>query len=281
MTRRALVIGACGFLGRALTEGLGASGWEVVATSSRRNRAELVVDMRDAASVRYALETVRPNVTFDLAAPPRNAGPAEAMEMLPGVLTLLEEAQGLVVLAGSAAEYGPRDEPQPLGEDAPLRPRGSYATAKAMQTVLTRGMGGRVAVARLFNLLGPGQPPGFVASDLIARSLAGERPLRVGGAGSTRDLVDVRDAASALTLVAERDFQGEVNVGRGIGVRIGEVAGAVCDTLGGDWVPEPGERRDDHSVARVDILLALGWRPTYDWRSSLTEQARAAASSSG
>ena len=232
-------------------------------------------------SVHHALVTVRPDVTFSLAAPRRDAGPAEAMGLLPGILALLEEAQGLVVLAGSAAEYGPRDEPRPLDEDAPLRPRGPYATAKAMQTVLARGMGGRVAIARLFNLLGPGQPSGFVASDLIARSLAGERPLRVRGAGSTRDLVDVRDAASALALVAERDFCGEVNVGGGVAVSIGDVAGAVCDTLGGDWVSEPSDRPDDHSVARVDILLSLGWRPTYDWRSSLTEQARQAARSSG
>lgn len=138
-----------------------------------------------------------------------------------------------------------------------------------------------MAVARVFNLLGPGQPLGFVASDLIARSLAGERPLRVRGAGSTRDLVDVRDAASALVVIAERDFCGEVNVGRGVAVPIGDVAGAVCDTLGGEWVPEPSESSDDHSVARVDALLALGWRPAYDWRSSLTEQARQAAHHSG
>jgi UDP-glucose 4-epimerase len=146
-----------------------------------------------------------------------------------------------------------------------------------MQTVLARGMGGRVAVARLFNLVGPGQPPGFVASDLIARNLAGERPLRVRSAGSTRDLVDVRDAASALALVAERDFCGEVNVGMGAGVPIGDVAGAVCDKLGGDWVAEPGDRPEDHSVANVDVLWSLEWRPNFDWRSSLTEQASAAA----
>lgn len=239
------------------------------------------MDVREVTSIRHVLVTVRPDVTFSLAAPPRDAGPAEALGLLPGILTLLEEAQGLVVLAGSAAEYGPRNDPRPLGENAALRPRGPYATAKAMQTVLARGMGGRVAIARLFNLIGPGQPPGFVVSDLITRTLAGERPLRVRDAGSTRDLVDVRDAAAALALVAERDFFGEVNVGWGVPVPIGDVAGVVCDTLGGDWMSERGGRQDDHSAARADILLALGWRPTYDWRSSVTEQARQAARSLG
>jgi nucleoside-diphosphate-sugar epimerase len=277
VTRRALVIGAGSFLGRALSNVLAAPAWEVIGASSRPGRAELIVDVREPASVRNALETVHPDVTFSLAAPPRDAGPAEAMTLFPGIVTLLEDPSMLVVLVGSAAEYGAGDEPRPLGEDSSLRPLGPYATAKAMQTVLARGMGGRVAVARLFNLVGPGQPPGFVASDLIARNLAGERPLRVRSAGSTRDLVDVRDAASALALVAERDFCGEVNVGLGAGVPIGDVAGAVCDTLGGDWVAEPGDRPEDHSVANVDVLWSLEWRPNFDWRSSLTEQASAAA----
>jgi nucleoside-diphosphate-sugar epimerase len=281
VTRRALVIGAGSFLGRALSDVLAASAWEVIGASSRPDQGKLMVDVREPASVRNALETVHPDVTFSLAAPPRDAGAAEAMALLPGIMTLLGETSRLVVLMGSAAEYGARDEPRPLGEDSSLRPLGPYATAKAMQTVLARGMGDRVAVARLFNLVGPGQPPGFVASDLIARRLAGERPLRVRSAGSTRDLVEVRDAASALALVAERDFCGEVNVGLGVGVTIGDVASVVCDTLGGGWVPEPGDRSEDHSVASVDVLLSMGWRATFDWRSSVTEQARAAANYSG
>jgi nucleoside-diphosphate-sugar epimerase len=274
VSRRALVIGAGSFLGRALSQVLDAS-WDVVHASSRPGQAALTVDLREVTSVRDALATVGPDVTFCLAAPQRDASTAEALGLVPGILALLEATPGLVVLTGSAAEYGARDRPQPLREDAPLRPRGPYATAKATQTMLARGIGGRVAVARLFNLIGPGQQRGFVASDLIARHLAGEDPLLVRGAGSTRDLVDVRDAASALALIADRDFCGEVNVGSGIAVSVADIAGAVCEALGGTWSAEPGGSPDDHSVASVETILALGWRPTHDWRSSLAEQARA------
>src|SRR3954465_8481467 len=108
------------------------------------------------------------------------------------------------VLAGSGGELGPvAADDLPVGEDYACRPAESYGLSKWLAT--TAGLAARppleVVVARIFNPIGPGMPPGL-AFGRFARRLAepGPDPLRltVGNLDSRRDFIDVRDVARAL-----------------------------------------------------------------------------------
>ena len=88
-----------------------------------------------------------------------------------------------IVQASSVAIYGRVcEEELPIGEDQELRPVSDYALSKACQDQLAAawGYGRRLDIvrARLFNLLGPGQP-----EDLVPMAFLGQLRRYRGGIG--------------------------------------------------------------------------------------------------
>lgn len=283
MTPRALVVGAKSFVGRALLDELRSTGeWDVFG-SARIPEADVVeLDLLDRSSVDRALRQIRPSLIFNLAAPPRDASLPEAVAVqVLGSAILLDAVncgsdQAHVILLGSAAEYGPSSHDVASAETDSLAPRSSYAIGKALQAGLAESVtvdqGQRVTVARLFNVTGPGQSPGFLCADLIARCRVGAEPVRVEDAMSTRDLVDIRDVAAALRLVGECGEEAVYNVGTGVRVRVGDVAREIGELTDADVAFAEQVRPATHSRADCGRLLGLGWRPVFDWRRSLRDQ---------
>jgi GDP-4-dehydro-6-deoxy-D-mannose reductase len=152
-----------------------------------------------------------------------------------GTLALLgavEEAapDARVVLASSCEVYGVVDEErQPIGEDAPLRPRSPYAASKAAGEMAALAAPLDVVVARPFPHIGPGQDERFAIASFaaqLARIERGEAPpqLAVGNLDARRDLCDVRDVADAyLRLLGTSGLSGAYNVCRGEAFRVGDV----------------------------------------------------------
>jgi len=110
--------------------------------------------------------------------------------------------QPLVVLMGSAAEYGyPAVPGRPSTESDLCMPLTSYGIAKHAQTL--HGLawartGQPVVIARLFNPVGAGLPLGFVLSDFVKQIRDGAEVLRVGNLSVSRDFLDAADAARAI-----------------------------------------------------------------------------------
>ena len=126
-----------------------------------------------------------------------------------------------ILVVGSAAEYGRPARDGVCREDDEPRPVTPYGIAKLAQTrhaLLRAGRGQDVAVARLFNPVGPAMPQGLAFAD-IARRLAG-RPeaLATGDIDAARDFLDVEEAARILAgLVAHPHARGRVvNVCSGV-----------------------------------------------------------------
>lgn len=195
-------------------------------------------------------------------------------------------AAGLpLVLISSSAVYGAGSPARPLDEAAPRRPLSLYGRAKALQEELAEeaaaaGMG--LCILRLFNLVGPGQGPGMIVSDWVSRVAAiadGAEPvLRVKNRATSRDFVDVRDAARAVALAADRFPAGEVfNVASGRAVGLGELSElleGLCPvpyrTIETD--PEPAAADAAYQAGDAGkIARALGWRPEIDWRRSVRD----------
>lgn len=137
---------------------------------------------------------------------------------------------------------------EPVGEDAPLRPRSAYAASKvaqenyAMAWVASAGLS--ATVLRYHHVYG--DPIGGavrsaesgVVAKFRAELLAGRAPHIFEDGGQVRDFVHVRDIAAATVTAVERALPGfaPLNIASGRPVTIWEVASIMSKALGG---PDP------------------------------------------
>ena len=192
-----------------------------------------------------------------------------------------------VVQASSAGVYGlVRSEDLPIRESLPLWPVSPYAVSKAAQEHLAVAMGRthglRIIRARIFNMLGPRQPPNLVPMTFItqlAEVRAGKASrLEVGNTEARRDFVDVRDVVRAFDLLLEGGRAGQAyNVGSGTDVSIRQILDEllrICNMEVPIKVTGRRLRRADVSCVRADvskIASETGWRVRISLRESLEQ----------
>ena len=213
---RALVTGAGGFLGRHVVGRLREIGADVFTLGVERpgklasDRAFLLNTPVDVEGIGTAMRAVRPNLVFHLAGTP-NAEPLEdtyRVNVLFGVhllyAALQQSSPPPVLLAGSAAEYGPVEGAAlPVTEDTPCRPVSAYGITKLAQTHhgLAAAAGQPVVMARLFNVIGAGMPThlalGAFAAQIRAMPAEGGI-LRSGPLARERDFVEAAPTAAVL-----------------------------------------------------------------------------------
>jgi GDP-4-dehydro-6-deoxy-D-mannose reductase len=294
-----LVTGATGFLGRHCLAALAAAGppgVEVMALARGPKPGGpgeghfIAADLAEPADVARVLAATAPAVVMHLAGQTPPASPeafyrGNTLATLHLLDALRARTQPVrVVLVGSAAELGSlAAEDLPVAEDFPCRPVDSYGLSKWLAT--TAGLAARppleVVVARLFNPIGPGMPPGQ-AFGRFAALLAepGPDPLRltVGDLDSRRDFIDVRDVARALIALAVHGRAGRVyHVGTGESRRVGDGLEDLIALSGRAVNVEVDPRLVSGrgpTDARADvgrIVDETGWRPEVTWRRSLED----------
>ncbi|MGW0248710.1 NAD-dependent epimerase/dehydratase family protein [Nocardia goodfellowii] len=173
---------------------------------------------------------------------------------------------------------------EPVGEDAPPRPRGFYPASKAAQEnyAFAWGLstGAAVTVLRFHSVYGEGAHTGLPARFRAALA-AGSAPHVFEDGGQVRDFVHITDAVSATLAAVECALPGFVplNIASGNPVTIWEVASIMAKAQGG---PEPivtGQYRLQdvrHFVAApVRAHHALGFTATIPPRVGLAEYAAA------
>jgi len=242
--RTLLVLGAGGFLGGHLVAAAERAGLRTVAATREGSEGAPPCDLLDPASLAATLAAVKPDLIVN-AAGSASVGrsweqPGEAFAVnATGVLNLLEavtrSAPAAHVLCLSSADvYGVRTEGElPLKEELEPRPVTPYGASKAAMEVLCgqygRGRGLRIGVARVFNLIGPGQSPRFAVPSFAQRIAeaeatgAAEFELALGNSAAIRDFADVRDGARALVEISLRELTGTYNVCSGEGRTIAAV----------------------------------------------------------
>ncbi|MFC1433730.1 NAD-dependent epimerase/dehydratase family protein [Streptacidiphilus sp. N1-3] len=299
---RVLVTGAYGFVGNAVVRELARAGHEVHALtrgSGAGGLSELPVarvwrgDLRDAAALRPALEGVKgvchlaalTGVREVVGADDYSAVNVRGTETLLDVLAESARASGTVpavVLASSAAVYGPAAEP--ITEGVPPEPASPYGRSKAEAEAVLRervDRGGVAGVAlRCFNISGAVAGVGDRdESRIIPKTLAvaagRAAQLTMNGDGTAvRDFVHVGDVAVAFRLALE-STAGEryrcYNVGA-TGAGMGEIV-ALAREVTGRPIPVTMRRPPlpEIPVSLADttrIRAELGWLPK---RSSLRE----------
>ena len=303
MAATLVVTGAAGFLGaRVLGAGLTAGAEVVGLVRACEPRPQVAgariaeADWASAATLAAALADARPDAIVHCAGHNGRFAGAPDLETLydanvGAVWRVLQAARlaapaARVVLVSSAAVYD-RAAPPPVAEDAALAPASHYGVSKlaAEQVALgfAAGDGPAVCVARTFNVVGPGEPPGSVTYELASQALAvpprARARVRLVETASVRDFVDVDDVAGALVTLAGTGARGGVyNVCRGEGVAIAtlvERAARVWDRPIDLELAAP-QAAGSVSIGDPSRLRALGWLPTYDLDAILARTAGAA-----
>jgi nucleoside-diphosphate-sugar epimerase len=242
---RVIVTGGAGFIGSNLVRTLVERGDDVVVVDNLAASwsLRLIEDIADRiefihGDIRLAedLERVsggRFDRVYHLAASFANELSMEhpTIDMrsnIEGTLNVLALARrvecGLFVYTGSSSSYG--DVPVPFVEDGPMNPYTPYAISKQVGETYIRSSGLRYAIFRLFNVYGPGDPPGRYRNAVPNMMQALDRSeggLRIFGEDATRDFTYVDDVVRVL-LDAQRAEGAVVNVGTGVETPIVELA---------------------------------------------------------
>lgn len=307
MTKRLLITGADGFVGRWLTREAVAQGWRVTAVTGPGGSPPAVwlgpdadtvatfeADFDSLAAVtRVAKEPV--DALIHLAAVASGAAAREDPEAAmrinsqASVMLLLQMHElgraPRMLMVSSGEVYGPGHD-GPIGEETPRHPVSPYAVSKSVAedaiADLAPAMELDVVTVRPFTHTGPGQLPRYVLPAMVARLAearrTGAREVAMGNLDVIRDFLDVRDVVKAYLLLLEHGATGAVyNVASGVGQHLGQTFSRLAALMQVDAsaVTDPALARPaDIPVLIGDpsrLTAATGWTPQIPFDQTLRD----------
>jgi nucleoside-diphosphate-sugar epimerase len=247
-------------------------------------------DITDVHSVARVISEFEPEIIIHLASPRREEAVQRLIHVnVQSIESLIDACRASnisvkrIVLGSSCAVYGVPTE-LPLRESSPCAPADAYAASKLAGEHFARVLCDRadieLVIGRIFNVVGPGQDErhvcGRLASQLAAIAQEEQPPVvSVAGLSATRDYVDVRDVASALSLLAKDGRPGEIyNIASGVETSVSQIVdilGGVAGLSGRIRTEYPPDVR--RSIARhfasIEKLTAAGFRREFNLTASL------------
>jgi dTDP-glucose 4,6-dehydratase len=292
-SRRAVVSGGAGFVGRRVAAALLDRGWRVVVLDNLiTSRSDLLDPLRARRGFEFIEHDVTRRVTLEdevtdvlhLASPASpvdfSAIPIQILKAgTLGTYNLLglARAKGARFLLASTSEvYGdPLVHPQPesyWGNVNPIGSRGCYDEAKrcaeafAMAYHDTHSVDTRIV--RIFNTYGPGMrlDDGRVVPNFMGQALRGE-PLTVYGDGSqTRSFTYVDDLVAGMLAVLDEGDHLPFNIGNPTETTVLQFARRIIEVTGSSSevvfrpLPADDPRQRCPDIGRARTLL--GWEPS-------------------
>jgi GDP-L-fucose synthase len=290
-SRRVLVTGAGGFLGRSLVHAL-----EARAPGALLAPHSSKLDLRERDAVRAYLAREKPDLVVHAAAVVGGIG---ANRRHPGLfffenaimgIQLIEEARRAgvrkFVCLGTICAY-PRLTPVPFREEDlwngyPEETNAPYGLAKKMLLVQLQAYREEYGFAGIYllpvNLYGPGDHFDLESSHVIPAMIrkfldaheSGAREVVLWGDGSpTREFLYVEDAAEGILAAAERyDGAGPVNLGSGDEISIENLAKLVARETGyGGGIRWDTSQPNGQPRRKLDVTRA---RELFGWQSKVT-----------
>ena len=135
-----------------------------------------------------------------------------------------------LVVTGSCAEYS-WDAGLPLTENSLESPATTYGNAKLELLDWIRSQEISYLWTRTFFQFGMKESPGRLIPDVIDL-LGRSQEFVVRSSLDVRDFVFVEDVSKILSLLISQKQLGVVNIGRGVGVNVGELAWSVAELVG-------------------------------------------------
>jgi len=230
MSKRVLLTGASGFIGRHCLAPLCAAGYEVHAVSSQQRKAAVQgltwhrSDLLDIAQISALLNKVKPSHLLHLAwyaTPGKYPSSPENLRWCQSTLELLrsfvDSGGKRAVFAGTCFEYDSRYGF--CNEDlTPCCPSTLYGICKNSTREIVAGFsrqfGISVAWGRIFYLYGPHEHETRLVPAAILAILRGQKA-PCGHGRQVRDFLHVEDTASAFVSLLQSDLAGTVNIASG------------------------------------------------------------------
>jgi nucleoside-diphosphate-sugar epimerase len=294
MTRRVLLTGATGFIGRHALHPLRQSGFDVhVVGRSDPGFDGATFHAADLFNATDAAEVVRDikashllHLAWDTE-PGRFWASATNLDWVAASLALVRafaEAGGSrAVMAGTCAEYR-WGGPDPFNEaSSELAPATLYGVSKdALRRIVeSYAATSKLSVAwgRIFFLYGPGEKPGRLVSDAID-ALGSGRPFSTTDGTQLRDFMHVEDVARAFAMLLDSEAQGAVNIASGVAVPIRTVLEIVASQTGGGEFLRLGARpRAENDPLLIEATVGrlsqeVGFVPRYSLAEGVADSVR-------
>jgi nucleoside-diphosphate-sugar epimerase len=298
-SRKVLITGGTGFVGRACATELRARGMTVVTASRSRNVRRGVqsgggkavehhsVDLFDRSAVKALLEKIRPTDLLHCAGPRwsgagdlRNASDISASpDWAEPSLALAQEFAAAggkrMVAIGSCAEYA-WDEQSLSEASSSCVPQTQFGRDKleifkqltTEATKLKLGFGW----ARMFFLFGPGEARERLVSDAINTLLTGGS-FTCYQPDLEKDFIFIDDAARAVAEILVSDLSGAVNVGSGRTASNRSIVTSIASLVGREELvkfDEASEQSSGKVCAGLGRLIGeLRFQPSFSLRQGL------------
>ncbi|MBI4093791.1 NAD(P)-dependent oxidoreductase [Candidatus Kaiserbacteria bacterium] len=246
MTKRVLVMGATGFIGRHALQPLIERGFEVHGVYHNKPLDDGIswhqVDLFAAEAVEALCKEVNATHLLHFAwiatpgvfwtSPENDRWKAATI----GLVRSFQKNGGTrVVAAGTCAEYDWSKADSPLGENAPCDPSTPYGKAKHETRIALEEFAKNAAMSfgwgRIFFLYGPHEPPSKFVAYIVSGLLARRKALLSHGE-QERDFLYVQDVADAFAALLDSDVQGAVNIASGKPIKLKDLALEIALQLG-------------------------------------------------
>lgn len=295
-----LVTGADGFIGSHLVERLleeghkvkafvyynsfNSWGWLDTLPKEKLNNIEIFAgDVRDPNGVRTAVKGV--DEIYHLAAliaiPYSYHSPDSYVDTnIKGTLNVLQAARDFnisKVLVTSTSEVYGTARYVPIDEKHPKQGQSPYSASKigadAMAESFYKSFNLPVTIVRPFNTFGPRQSARAVIPTIITQLLAGKTEIKLGSLHPTRDLLFVKDTASAFVAIAksEKTIGEEINIATEQEISIQDLAQTIIDLINPDAKIISDDVRLRPEKSEVERLLgsAAKIKSLTDWKHTI------------
>jgi len=277
VSKRILVTGATGFIGKTLVSKLLSCGYEVVGLGAGNG------DIADNETLRSLVNEDIGHV-FHLAGktyvPDSWDDPNEFCRInVMGTINILEfcRQERTPCTFVSAYVYG-HPEQLPIQEESLIRPSNPYALSKRMAEeaceFYATAHGMTVTTLRPFNVYGVGQDDKFLIPSIVHQALNNE-VISIKDLTPKRDYVYLEDLITALMATMGRTGKYSVyNVGSGVSLSVQEVIDTIQEVAGTNKkiVCDNKVRNNELMDVVANISRAgkeLGWRPEYSFRAGI------------
>jgi GDP-4-dehydro-6-deoxy-D-mannose reductase len=267
--------------------------------ASAQNISWVEGDILNPDKIIKTISAVEPDAIIHLAG--LNRGPLQDLQQtnVTGTQNILETAFNVnpncrILVISSSAIYGYAGN-FPIPESTHLQPLSEYGISKAAQDILCQKFhttkGSLVAVARPFNLVGPGLPTSFVCGRIVQQVIEIEQGKRTSldllEIQSCRDFIDVRDVVKAYWMIlTHTKFRDECagktfNIGSGKSCAVSTVINLLEKITGNEFkvhlpassppITIPSQLSDNTRIHRI-----TGWKPHISLKESLSDMVNAA-----
>jgi len=238
-TRTVLVTGATGFIGRATVDALTRANWKTVVASrfagTSPAEGSVKLDLAEPATLLAMSEKGRFNAIVHLGARVGLADETESELYAPNVLStgclayLARLWDAHLIFASTAIVHGARTKK--IQADSPLCLDTSYAKSKWIAEQLIAASGAKHCILRIAGVFGSSGPVHLGLNRAIDAVGKATPPLIIGSGKALRNYIYVKDAAEAIVSALRERIEGTHLLAGHEVLSIGEMMGALCDTL--------------------------------------------------